>query len=94
MGRPTHTLKSDGPNAMLVGNDLQGAIGRLKAERDGEIEVTGPNLARSLTDPGLIDEHQIYLYPLVLGHGTPYFAEPGRRSALYRMNGLAKLLSG
>jgi riboflavin biosynthesis pyrimidine reductase len=39
----------------------------LKAERDGEIEVAGPNLAQSLTELGLIDEYRIYLYPVVPG---------------------------
>ena len=48
----------------------------LKAGRDGEIEVAGPNLARSLTELGVIDEYRIYLHPVVLGHGTPYFAGP------------------
>jgi riboflavin biosynthesis pyrimidine reductase len=48
----------------------------LKAERDGEIEVAGPHLAHSLTELGLIDEYRIYLHPVVLGHGTPYFAGP------------------
>ncbi|MEZ5811561.1 MAG: dihydrofolate reductase family protein [Rhizobiaceae bacterium] len=72
----SRTLKSVGPNARLVGDDLEGAIRRLKAGREGEIEVAGPNLARSLTDLGLIDEYRIYLHPVVLGHGTPYFAGP------------------
>lgn len=48
----------------------------LKAGRDGEIEIAGPNLAQSLTELGLIDEYRIYLHPVVLGHGTPYFAGP------------------
>src|SRR5512132_3024122 len=45
-------------------------------ERAGEIEVAGPNLAHSLTELGLIDEYRIYLHPVVLGHGKPYFAGP------------------
>jgi dihydrofolate reductase len=69
-------LKSVGPNATLVEDDLEGAIRDLKAERDGEIEVAGTGLARSLTDLGLIDEYRIYLHPVVLGHGKPYFAGP------------------
>jgi dihydrofolate reductase len=69
-------LKSVGPNATLVGNDLEGAIRALKAGRVGEIEVAGPALARSLTELGLIDEYRIYLHPVVLGEGTPYFAGP------------------
>ncbi|HEX8453679.1 MAG TPA: dihydrofolate reductase family protein [Longimicrobium sp.] len=72
----SRTLKSVGPNAMLVGDDLEGAIRALKAERDGEIEVAGTVLAQSLTELGLIDEYRIYLHPVVLGHGTPYFAGP------------------
>jgi dihydrofolate reductase len=72
----SRSLKSVGPNARLVDGDLERAIRQLKAERDGEIEVAGPNLAHSLTDLGLIDEYRIYLHPVVLGHGKPYFAGP------------------
>jgi hypothetical protein len=54
----------------------KGAIRKLKAERDGEIEVAGPHLAQSLTELGLIDQYRIYLHPVVLGHGKPYFAGP------------------
>ena len=72
----SRTLKEVGPNATLVGGDLEGAIRALKAERDGEIEVAGPDLAGSLTELGLIDEYRIYLHPVVLGRGTPYFAGP------------------
>ena len=72
----SRTLTEVGPNAELVGGDLEGAIRALKAEREGEIEVAGPNLARSLTELGLIDEYRIYLHPVVLGQGTPYFAGP------------------
>lgn len=70
----SRSLKSVGPNAVILDSDLEGAIRRLKAERDGEIEVAGPKLAHSLTELGLIDEYRIYLHPVVLGQGTPYFA--------------------
>ena len=72
----SRTLKSVGPNASLVGEDLEGAIRALKAEREGEIELAGPNLAQSLSALGLIDEYRIYLHPVVLGQGKPYFAGP------------------
>ena len=78
----SRSLKSVGPNATLVRDDLEGAIRDLKAEREGEIEIAGPDLARSLTDLGLIDEYRIYLHPVVLGHGTPYFAGPRPRLRL------------
>lgn len=78
----SRTLKSVGPNATLVANDLEATVRRLKSELDGEIEVAGPDVARSLTDLGLIDEYQIYLHPVVLGTGKPYFAGPRPRLRL------------
>jgi riboflavin biosynthesis pyrimidine reductase len=69
-------LKSVGPNASLIEGDLERTIRELKAGRDGEIEVAGPNLAQSLTELGLIDEYRIYLHPVVLGPGQRYFAGP------------------
>jgi dihydrofolate reductase len=77
----SRTLQSVGPNATLVEGDLEGAMNRLRAEVDGEIQVGGPDLARSLIEFGLIDEYRIYLHPVVIGHGTPYFAAP--RSPLH-----------
>jgi riboflavin biosynthesis pyrimidine reductase len=48
----------------------------LKAELAGEIEVAGPDLAKSLAGYGLIDEYQLYVHPVVLGSGKPFFAGP------------------
>jgi dihydrofolate reductase len=72
----SRTLTSVGPNARLVEGDLAAAMRKLKAEHEGEIEVAGPDLARNLTELGLIDEYRIYLHPVVLGGGKPYFAGP------------------
>ncbi|HEX9947263.1 MAG TPA: dihydrofolate reductase family protein [Allosphingosinicella sp.] len=72
----SRSLRSLGPNATLVGDDLGAAIRQMKAEHAGEIEIAGPDLARSLTELGLIDEYRIYLHPVVLGRGKPYFAGP------------------
>lgn len=72
----SRSLTSVGPNAQLVEGDLESAIRRLKAEREGEIEVAGPKLAHSLGQLGLIDEYRIYLHPVVLGHGRPLFVGP------------------
>jgi dihydrofolate reductase len=72
----SRSLKSVGPNAILVEDDIETAIRGLKAQLAGEIEVGGPVLARSLTDLGLIDEYRLYLHPVVLGRGKPFFAGP------------------
>jgi dihydrofolate reductase len=72
----SRTLKSVGPNATLVGHDVEAVVRGLKAQLAGEIEVGGPDLARSLADLGLIDEYRLYLHPVVLGRGKPFFAGP------------------
>jgi dihydrofolate reductase len=72
----SRSLKSVGPNATLVQNDVGTVLGDLKARLVGEIDVAGPDLARSLTDLGLVDEYRLYFRPFVLGHGTPFFAGP------------------
>ena len=78
----SRTLKSVGPNATLVEGDLEAAIRELKAQLDGEIDVAGPNLAGSLTNLGLIDEYRLYLHPIVLGSGQPFFTGPRPRLRL------------
>ncbi len=72
----SRSLKTAGPNATLVGEDVGALIRGLKAERAGEIHVSGPKLAGSLTELGLIDEYRLYFHPVVLGRGTPFFAGP------------------
>jgi dihydrofolate reductase len=72
----SRSLKSVGPNATLIQDDLGTALGALKARLAGEIGVAGPDLARSLTDLGLIDEYRLYFRPVVLGHGAPFFVGP------------------
>jgi dihydrofolate reductase len=72
----SRSLSSVGPDATLVQNDVGTVLRELKARLAGEIDVAGPELARSLTDLGLIDEYRLYFRPFVLGHGTPFFAGP------------------
>jgi dihydrofolate reductase len=72
----SRSLKSVGPNATLVEGELAPAIRGLKGRLVGEIAVAGPELARSLTDLGLVDEYRLYFHPVVLGRGTPFFAGP------------------
>ena len=72
----SRSLKSVGPNATLVADDFETVVRRLKAELAGEIDVAGPVLAQSLTEAGLIDEYRLYLRPVVLGGGTPFFGGP------------------
>ncbi len=72
----SRSLKSVGPNAILVQDGIEAVVRGLKNGLAGEIDVGGPELARSLTELGLIDEYQLYFHPVVLGHGKPFFAGP------------------
>ena len=49
-------------------------MSEIKSRVSGEIEVAGPELAHQLGALGLIDEYRIYLHPVALGSGRPYFA--------------------
>lgn len=76
----SRTLTEVGPNATLVADDAEGLVRRLKAEREGEIAVSGTKLAASLAN--LIDEYRLYYHPVVLGAGVPMFAGPRPRLRL------------
>jgi dihydrofolate reductase len=72
----SRSLKSVGPNTTLVEDSVEAVIRGLKTQLVGEIAVSGPHLARSLTDSGLIDEYRLYFHPVILGRGKPFFAGP------------------
>lgn len=72
----SRTLASVGPNATLVSGDVAEAAARLKANLDGDIAVSGPTLAHGLAEAGLVDGYHLYLHPVVLGHGRPFFMGP------------------
>ena len=72
----SRSLEEVGPNATLVNDDLEAMVRDLKARLDGVIEVSGPELAANLADLGLVDEYRIYLHPVAIGGGKPFFARP------------------
>ena len=81
MAKPTEVgrlalVEVSRPSATLVEDDIEAVIRGLRAQLVGEIEVAGPDLAGSLTDFRLIDEFRLYLHPIVLGCGKPFFASP------------------
>jgi dihydrofolate reductase len=70
----SRSLKSAGPNATLISDNIEAAIRDLKTRLDGVVAVSGPKLAGQLSELGLIDEYRLYFHPIVLGRGTPFFA--------------------
>ncbi|WP_192258114.1 dihydrofolate reductase family protein [Mesorhizobium silamurunense] len=67
------TLREVGANARLADGDAVAMARSLKTETDGQISVGGAELAGHLARAGLIDEYRLYMHPVVLGGGKPYF---------------------
>ena len=76
------TLETVEGNARLATDDVAAEVERLKAEPGKDIAVGGASLAARCTELGLIDEYQLFVYPVVLGAGTPYFPPLERRIPL------------
>ncbi|HEX8742098.1 MAG TPA: dihydrofolate reductase family protein [Thermoleophilaceae bacterium] len=69
------TLEGVGDGARLVrSKDARAEVERLKEEAGGPLSVSGPGLAASLAD--LIDEFRLWVSPVVVGAGKPFFPEP------------------
>jgi dihydrofolate reductase len=67
----------------VLSGDVAAAIGELKAEGTGELQVHGSgNLIRWLLDRQLVDEIILLTYPVVIGQGTRLFPETGPDAAL------------
>jgi dihydrofolate reductase len=70
-------------NARLAAGSVAQEIERQRAEPgDGDIAIGGATLAAEAVGLDLIDEYRVRVYPVVVGGGTPYFPEHGRRSDL------------
>jgi dihydrofolate reductase len=67
------TLRSVEHNSRLAGEDVAAEVARLKRDVDGDLAVGGAILGASLMRLGLIDEYRIFVCPVVLGGGKPYF---------------------
>jgi dihydrofolate reductase len=67
----------------VLAGDVAAAIGELKAEPQGELQVHGSgDLIRWLLDNELVDEITLLTYPVVVGQGTRLFPDGGPDSAL------------
>jgi dihydrofolate reductase len=69
----SHTLESVGWHSRLMAGDVGEKFAELKAEFDGDLEVSGPTLASQFIERGLVDEYKLVVHPVVLGSGTPFF---------------------
>jgi len=69
----SHTLEQVEGNARLATDGVAEEVARLKAEPGRDLAVGGAHLASTFTELGLIDEYRLFVSPVVLGGGTPFF---------------------
>jgi dihydrofolate reductase len=67
------TLEKVEGNARLVSDNVAEEVAKLKEEPGKDLAVGGAGLASSLIELGLVDEYRLFVSPVVLGGGTPYF---------------------
>jgi dihydrofolate reductase len=69
----SRTLDEVEGNARLVRDDAVEEVVRLKEQPGRDLAVGGAGLASTFMKAGLIDEYQLFVSPVVVGGGTPYF---------------------
>jgi dihydrofolate reductase len=66
---------------LVRSDDAVAEVTRLKRETEGDLDLGGAGLAASLVD--LIDEFRLYVMPVVVGGGKPFF--PARKRLELRL---------
>lgn len=80
----SHTLRDPKwAQTTVLSGDVAAAVRDLKAKPGGELQVHGgTKFIRWLLDNDLVDEINLFTYPLILGQGTRLFPENGADKAL------------
>jgi dihydrofolate reductase len=80
----SRTLKSlQWNNSSVLGGDIVAAITALKGQPGPDLQIIGSgNLIQTLQAASLIDEYNVWAYPVVLGGGKRLFEKGSRPGAL------------
>lgn len=69
----SRTLEEVEGNATLVRHGAVEEVAKLKEQPGRDLAVGGAGLASTFIKLGLVDEYRLFVSPVVLGGGTPYF---------------------
>jgi dihydrofolate reductase len=67
------TLESVEGNTRLVRDGVAEEVTKLKEQPGKDLAVGGAGLASTLIEAGLVDEYRPFVYPVIVGRGTPFF---------------------
>jgi dihydrofolate reductase len=82
-------------NTTVLSGDLADAVGELRAKPGGELQVHGSGaLFRWLLENDLVDEINLFTFPVVVGQGTRLFPDSGPDMALELVGSQAVTPSG
>jgi dihydrofolate reductase len=76
------TLDQVEGNARLARDGVAEEVARLKEQPGKDLAIGGAGLAATAIALGLVDEFRLFVSPVVLGGGTPYFPAADERIAL------------
>jgi dihydrofolate reductase len=69
----SNTLEKVEGNARLARDGIAEEVAKLREQPGKDLAVGGAGLASAFARLGLIDEYRLFVNPVVLGGGTPYF---------------------
>ncbi len=70
----SRTLDSvEGTNTRLAREGLAAELASLQEAGRGDVEVGGAGLAAEAAKLGLIDEYNVFVHPVAVGGGIPFF---------------------
>jgi dihydrofolate reductase len=58
---------------VMVTGDVADEVARLREQPGDDIGVGGPELASALIERNLVDEYRLFVSPVIVGGGTPFF---------------------
>ena len=75
----SRTLDSvEGANTTLARDDLRAELTSLQESVRGDVAVGGAELAAEAARLDLIDEYRLFVYPVAVGGGLPFFPRDHR----------------
>jgi dihydrofolate reductase len=78
----SNTLEKVEGNARLATEGVAEEVAKLKREPGGDLAVGGAGLASTFMKLDLIDEYGVFVNPVLVGGGTPFFAALDQRLEL------------